>query len=85
MFRPWNPHFRALLQEYPRGVATLTSVLAGGSLRLSLITAETARCTYGTERHEPTTSGTDFQTGGYCGASFARMQRGAAHAPGPVE
>lgn len=84
MFRPWDPHFRALLQEYPRGIGTLSEVLSGGSLSLSLITARTARCEYGTTRHEPTTSGTGFQTGGHCGASFGRLQRGAAHAPGPV-
>ncbi len=84
MFRPWDPHFRTLLQEYPRGIRTLSEVLAGGSLSISLITARTARCGYGTTRHEPTTSGTEFQSGGSCPASFGRLQRGAAHAPGPV-
>lgn len=85
MFRPWNPHFRQLLQEYPRGVATLVATLSGGNLSMDLLTAETARCDYGTTRHPSQQAGTSFQTGGSCGASFSRLQRGAAHAPGPVQ
>lgn len=84
MFRPWNPHLRTLLQEYPRGIAALNSVIHGGALNLALRTTRTARCDYGNTRHPSTQTGTSFQTGGHCGASFGRLQRGAAHAPGPV-
>lgn len=84
MFRPWNLHLRDLLQEYPRGIATVSRVLAGGALGLELLTADTARCDYATTRHPPEQAGTSFQTGGHCPASFARLQRGAAHAPGPA-
>lgn len=83
MFRPWNSHLRTLLQEYPRGVATVTRLLAGGVLSLNAVTADTARCGYDTERHPSTRLGTSFQRGGGCPATFARLQRGAAHAPGP--
>lgn len=84
MFRPWNPHFRALLQEYPRGIAAVSEILSGGSLSMHLVTANTARCDYGTTRHASEQAGTSFQTEGRCPASFGRLQRGAAHAPGPV-
>ncbi|QYJ04869.1 MCE family protein [Nocardioides panacisoli] len=82
MFRPWNTHFRALLQEYPRGLATLSRILGDGALSLTLITADTARCDYGTTRTASERPETGFQPGGQCAATFARLQRGAAHAPG---
>ena len=80
-----EPHLRTLLQEYARGIGTLTSVISGERVNLQLIGVRTARCDYGTTRHEPYDPERHaFQSGGGCAASFARLQRGAAHAPGPV-
>jgi virulence factor Mce-like protein len=81
----YEPHLRALLQEYSRGIGTLTTVISGERINLHLIGVRTARCDYGTTKHEPYDPERHaFQDGGKCSASFARLQRGAAHAPGPV-
>ena len=81
----YEPHLRALLQVYSDGLGSLVNVLKGGKLRIELIGVRTARCDYGTTRHQPyDPERFGFQTGGHCPASFARLQRGAAHAPGPV-
>jgi phospholipid/cholesterol/gamma-HCH transport system substrate-binding protein len=80
-----EPHLRTLLQEYANGIGTLTSVISGERINLQLIGVRTARCDYGTTQHEPYDPERHaFQSGGGCAASFARLQRGAAHAPGPV-
>ncbi len=81
----YDPHLRALLQEYSAGIGTLVHATNGGRIGMVVIPVRTARCDYGTTRHE----GYDaeryaFQDDGACSASFARLQRGAAHAPGPV-
>ena len=81
----YEPHLRALLQEYARGLGSVLAVLRGGELRIQLIPVRTARCDYGTTRHEPfDPERYAFQKDGACSASFGRLQRGAAHAPGPV-
>lgn len=81
----YEPHTRALLREYARGLGAVLAVLRGGELRIELISARTARCDYGTTRHEPFDPERHaFQKDGACAASFGRLQRGAAHAPGAV-
>lgn len=81
----YEPHLRTMLQAYPRGLGALVAGIHDGKLHLELIPVRTARCDYGTTRHEPyDPERYAFQTGGSCSASFARLQRGAAHAPGPV-
>lgn len=80
----YDPHLRETLQQYAPGFHALASILAGGKLHLKLLLQKDTRCSYGTTRHEPTQTGTSFQTGGHCSASFPHLQRGAAHAPGPV-
>lgn len=81
----YEPHLRALLQEYARGLGTVLSVIRGGELRIEVIPVRTARCDYGTPRHQPyDPERYAFNTNGHCAPSFARLQRGAAHAPGPV-
>jgi phospholipid/cholesterol/gamma-HCH transport system substrate-binding protein len=81
----YEPHLRQLLREYKPGLDALLAVLRGGELRIDLIPARTARCDYGTTRHRPYDAERHpFQTDGACSVSFARLQRGAAHAPGPV-
>lgn len=81
----YEPHLRTLLQVYSRGLGALVAVLKGGRLRIELIGQHTARCSYGTPHHQPYDPERHaFQPGGRCPASFDRLQRGAAHAPGPV-
>ncbi|MDZ5620499.1 MlaD family protein [Nocardioides bizhenqiangii] len=81
----YEPHLRTLLREYAPGIGALASAIRNERINLHLIPVRTARCDYGTTRRD----GFDperhaFQTDGRCAASFARLQRGAAHAPGPV-
>lgn len=81
----YEPHLRTLLKEYSRGLGAIAGVIRNGRVDLQLIGVRTARCDYGTTRRD----GFDperypFQGDGRCPASFAHLQRGAAHAPGPV-
>jgi len=81
----YEPHLRTMLQAYSRGLGALVAVIKDDRLRIELIGVRTARCDYGTTRHQPyDPERYAFQSGGHCPASFARLQRGAAHAPGPV-
>ena len=79
-----DPHFRATLQGYAKGIDALGGLLSGGHLNLELIADKDARCGYGTAPAAPRATGRPLQAGGACPSGFARLQRGAAHAPGPV-
>lgn len=81
----YDPHLRALLQSYAPGLDTLNQVIRGGQAQLELILDADPRCRYATTRHQPRDPTRHaFQTDGQCSASFSTLQRGAAHAPGPV-
>jgi phospholipid/cholesterol/gamma-HCH transport system substrate-binding protein len=85
LLNSYNPHLRATLADYASGLNALGDVLHGGRLNLALIADKDARCSYGTSATDPrSTSPRPLQTGGHCSASFPQLQRGAAHAPGPV-
>jgi len=85
LLNAYNPHLRATLADYAGGLNALGDVLHGGRLNLALIGDRDARCSYGTSATDPrSTSTRPLQTGGHCSASFPQLQRGAAHAPGPV-
>jgi phospholipid/cholesterol/gamma-HCH transport system substrate-binding protein len=85
MFLAYEPHLRTLLQEYSPGLRALMAVLHDGRLNVQIIPHRTRKCDYGTTRHLPwDPERHPFQTGGHCSASFPTLQRGAAHAPGPV-
>lgn len=80
-----DPHLRALLQNYARGVGSLANTFRHGELVLRAMFATQEICSYGTTRRQPTdTTRHDFQTGGHCPASFPAIKRGAAHAPPPL-
>jgi virulence factor Mce-like protein len=80
-----DPHLRALLQSYAPGLGSLTDVIRNGELRLELIPDLDARCSYGIGRRDPRDpTRRRLQDNGHCSASFAQLQRGAAHAPGPI-
>lgn len=81
----YDPHLRTTLAEYAGGINALGDVLHGGKLNLALIADKDARCSYGTSALDPrSTSRRPLQKNGRCPASFPQLQRGAAHAPGPV-
>lgn len=85
MIAAHDPHLRALLQAYAPGLATFQRVIGNGSVRLDLIMDRDPRCRYATSRQDPRDpTRRPLQRDGSCSASFATLQRGAAHAPGPV-
>lgn len=80
-----DPHLRALLQAYSPGVGVLGDSIRNGRLQLNLIADLDRRCDYGTARRDPRDPvRRPLVETGRCAASFSTLQRGAAHAPGPV-
>lgn len=85
MFMSYEPHLRSLLQSYRPGLGSLLQTVKGGELRIALIADKDPRCRYATTIRDPRDPNRKpFQTDGRCSASFRTLQRGAAHAPGPV-
>ncbi len=85
IFRSYEPHLRALLQNYSPGLQSVLAKVRDGELRIALIPDMDPRCSYGTSHLDPKkTERRPLQKDGRCAASFATLQRGAAHAPGPV-
>ena len=85
VFRSYEPHLRALLQNYSPGLQSLMDKVYDGALHIALVPDRDPRCDYGNTRAKPTGDNRrPLQKGGTCSASFATLQRGAAHAPGPV-
>lgn len=85
LLNAYNPHLRTTLAEYATGLNALGDVLHGGKLNLALIADKDARCSYGNTAIDPrSTSRRPMKEDGQCSASFPQLQRGAAHAPGPV-
>ncbi len=85
IFVAHDPHLRTLLRNYGPGLSVLGDNIRGGALQLDLITDKDPRCDYGTARRGPRNADRrTIVTTGRCAASFSTLQRGAAHAPGPV-
>jgi len=85
IFMSYEPHLRALLKNYQPGLKALLSNVRGGELRIALIADEDPRCDYSNSRQAPyVNKRRALQKNGSCPASFSTLQRGAAHAPGPV-
>lgn len=85
IFASYEPHVRRLLQTYESGLGVLNDAIVDGELRIQLILDADRRCGYGVKRLEPRDPGRrPLQKDGRCSASFSALQRGAAHAPGPV-
>lgn len=85
VFAAHDPHLRALLQAYSPGVGVLGDKVKNGRLQLDLIADTDPRCDYGTTRRAPRDPvRRPLVDTGRCSASFSSLQRGAAHAPGPV-
>lgn len=85
IFASYEPHVRTLLQTYAPGLGVLTNGIRNGELRIQLILDADRRCVYDVSRRDPRNPDRrPLQTDGRCSASFTTLQRGAAHAPGPV-
>lgn len=85
VFAAHDPHLRALLQAYAPGVSVLGDNVKDGWLQLDLIGDKDPRCDYGTARRDPRNpERRALVDDARCAASFSTLQRGAAHAPGPV-
>lgn len=81
----YNPQLQALLVNFAPGINTLSAAVRGGALHMSLIVQQDQRCMYSTTQQSPDQASTrPLQTQGQCPGSFQWLQRGAAHAPGPV-
>lgn len=80
-----EPHFRELLGSYAPGLGTLGRVVRDGELRIELIFDKDQRCDYGAPRRSPRDpERRPLRTDLACSPSLATLQRGAAHAPGPL-
>lgn len=85
VFRSYEPHLRALLQNYGPGLRSVLDKVRGGELRIQIIAKSDPRCEYSTSRLDPRVNERRaLQKDGRCAAGFATLQRGAASAPGPV-
>jgi virulence factor Mce-like protein len=85
IFASYEPHVRRLLQTYGPGLGVLTNAIANNELRIQLILDADRRCSYGTPHRSPRSPDRrPLQEAGRCSASLSFLQRGAAHAPGPV-
>jgi virulence factor Mce-like protein len=82
----YEPHTRALLQNYSPGLRTLlTNYVRDGQLKLKFLPDKDPRCSYDNPRRSPReVASRPFYRDGECPASFTTLQRGAAQAPGPV-
>jgi phospholipid/cholesterol/gamma-HCH transport system substrate-binding protein len=85
LFASYEPHVRALLQGYAPGLGVLTTAIRDNELRIQLILDADRRCSYDVTKRSPRNPvRRPLQKDGRCSASFSTLQRGAAHAPGPI-
>jgi phospholipid/cholesterol/gamma-HCH transport system substrate-binding protein len=81
----YEPHLRTLLATFAPGLSVLSKAERHGSLQLNVIGQKDHYCSYGTAIQDPkTTVRRPMNRAGSCPGSFRWLQRGAAHAPGPV-
>ncbi|MFL6061459.1 MAG: MCE family protein [Marmoricola sp.] len=85
-FRAYAPHLGALLANYGPGLGVLSSAIHDGTLWIEGIPQRSTQCDYGTTRRDPTNPDRrPLVDTGHCPSSTHNLQRGAAHAPGPVQ
>jgi phospholipid/cholesterol/gamma-HCH transport system substrate-binding protein len=86
LFRPYAPHLGGILSTYGPGIGVLGEAVHDGQLLIEGIPQRSTRCDYGTPRRNPKDPvRRPLVTTGQCSASEENLQRGAAHAPGPVQ
>ncbi|MFL6159776.1 MAG: MCE family protein [Marmoricola sp.] len=86
LFRSYAPHLGALLANYGPGLGVLNRAIHDGTLFIQGIPQRPTKCEYDITRHDPTDPvRRPLVDTGHCPSSTHNLQRGAAHAPGPVE
>jgi phospholipid/cholesterol/gamma-HCH transport system substrate-binding protein len=85
LFRPYTQQLGGILAGYSPGLGVLGAAIRGGQLLIEGIPQRSTRCDYGTPRRDPKDPDRrPLVTSGHCAGSQEHLQRGAAHAPGPV-
>ena len=85
LFRSYAPHLGAILATYAPGLGVLGEAIRDGQLLIEGIPQRSTRCDYGTPRRSPKDPARrPLVASGQCPGSEENLQRGAAHAPGPV-
>jgi len=85
LFRSYAPHLGAILAAYPGGLSVIPRAIKNGIVQIDGIPQRPTVCKYDTTRRDPTDPvRRPMVTTGHCPDSAPNLQRGAAHAPGPV-
>lgn len=85
LFRPYSQQLGGILADYSSGLGVLGEAIRNGQLLIEGIPQRSTRCDYGTPRRDPKNPDRrPLVTTGHCPDSQEHLQRGAAHAPGPV-
>lgn len=86
LIRSYAPHLGAILDNYSSGLGVLGDAVRGGTLFISGIPQRPTKCVYDTPRRDPKNpEQRPLVDTGRCASSTPNHQRGAIHAPGPVE
>jgi phospholipid/cholesterol/gamma-HCH transport system substrate-binding protein len=85
LFRSYAPHLGVILGEYAGGLSVIPRAIRNGIVQIEGIPQRPTVCRYDITRREPTNPvRRPMVTTGTCPDSAPNLQRGAAHAPGPV-
>jgi phospholipid/cholesterol/gamma-HCH transport system substrate-binding protein len=85
LFRPYSQQLGGILASYSSGLGVLGAAITDGQLLIEGIPQRSTRCDYGIPRRDPKDPARrPLVTTGHCPDSQEHLQRGAAHAPGPV-
>lgn len=85
LFRGYAPHLGVILSTYADGLGVIPKAIRDGIVHIEGIPQRPTVCKYDTLRREPTNpQRRPMVTTGHCPDSAVNLQRGAAHAPGPV-
>jgi virulence factor Mce-like protein len=86
LFRSYAPHLGALLANYAPGLGVLGNAVRNGTLYIEGIPQRPTKCVYDTPRRDPKDPvRRPLVDSGHCSGSTPNLQRGAEHAPGPVQ
>ena len=81
----YEPHLRALLRDFAPGLGVLAKAVRGGTLHLDAVFQKDHVCDYGTPDWAPkNTERRELVKDKGCSGDYRWLQRGAAHAPGPI-
>lgn len=86
LFRGYAPHLGVLLAGYGPGIGVLGRAIRDNTLLIEGIPQRVTKCEYDTPRRDPRNADRrPLVDSGNCPGSTRNLQRGAAHAPGPVK